>query len=187
MSQPPKRRPPARQGQGQQKPQSQRRSNDYYQDYPPPPPRGRYNDAPRRGGPYYQQRPRAVYPQRDPFPYIMGGLIGAMVVGLMLVVFLIISNNNNKGTPTVQNPGTVPGATVPANEQATGDPPPRMDIDEFKKLYDDPARRPMIIDVRPTQAFEEGHIAGAVSIPETEVDVVLAKIPRDKLVVAYCQ
>jgi 3-mercaptopyruvate sulfurtransferase SseA len=123
----------------------------------------------------------------------MGGLIGAMVVGLMLVVFLIVSNNNNNpSTPSqgsAQNPGGSinTGATTAPNQASTGDTPPRMPIEEFKKLYDDPANRPMIIDVRPTEAYVEGHIAGAVSIPESEVDIVLPKIPRDKLVVAYCQ
>lgn len=107
----------------------------------------------------------------------MGGLIGAMVIGLGLVIFLIINNNNN--TPTVTNPGTTP---APVGSTA-----PRMDLATFKALYDNPATRPIIIDVRSGQSFNEGHIAGAISVPEAEVDILLAKLPKDKLIVAYCQ
>ena len=201
MSQPPRNRPPGRQdpNRAQQPrrrsdeydsdypPQQRRRSEEYDADYPPqprrrtnaPPPqqRGRGGPPPRVGGTYYQQRPRYVQPQRDAFPYIMGGLIGAMVIGLGLVIFLIINNNNN--TPTVTNPGTTP---APVGSTA-----PRMDLATFKALYDNPATRPIIIDVRSGQSFNEGHIAGAISVPEAEVDILLAKLPKDKLIVAYCQ
>ncbi len=182
MSQLPKRRPPA--GQGQNRSQSQRRS-DPYAEYPPP--SRRSAGPPPPGGRYYQQRPRAVYPQRDPFPYILGGLIGAMLVGLMLVIFLLINNNN--GTTAVQNRATTGNTTT--TDQTTGettdDTPPRMSMDDFKALYDDPAKRPMIIDVRPSDAYNEGHIAGAVSMPEDDIDILLDKIPKDSLVIAYCQ
>jgi Rhodanese-like domain len=113
----------------------------------------------------------------------MGGLIGAMVIGLGLVIFLII-NNNNSNTPTVTNPGTTTGGNTPAPVGSTA---PRMTMAEFKALYDNPATRPVILDVRTGQSFNEGHIAGAISVPEAEVDILLAKIPKDKLVVAYCQ
>jgi hypothetical protein len=154
MSQPPQRpsanRPPARSS------------------GPPPPRRGTYNE-----------RPRAVQTQRDPFPYIMGGIIGAMIIGLGAVLFLILSNNN--GT-TPANPNTV-SPTADANT------PPRMAIGEFKALYDDPAKRPLIVDVRPVASYAEGHIGGSVSMPETDIDKLVAdkQVPKDKMIVAYCQ
>jgi 3-mercaptopyruvate sulfurtransferase SseA len=109
----------------------------------------------------------------------MGGIIGAMVIGLAAVLFLILSNNN--GT-TAQNPNTV-SPTVDASV------PPRMAIGEFKALYDDPAKRPLTIDVRPVASFAEGHIGGSVSMPETDIDTLVAanKVPKDKVIVAYCQ
>jgi rhodanese-related sulfurtransferase len=45
----------------------------------------------------------------------------------------------------------------------------------------------MIIDVRAVEAFNEGHIVGAVSMPEANIDSLVAQIPKDSLVVAYCQ
>jgi len=112
----------------------------------------------------------------------MGGIIGALVVGLVLVIVLLLTNNkSNTPTLAVQPSGT-PLATA-----AAGSDPPRMPLDQFKALYDDPAKRPMIIDVRAAASFDEGHIAGAISFPEADVDIRVNELPKDKLVVAYCQ
>ena len=165
---------------------------------PPERPSGRV------GGPGGPQRPRTTRsappppPQRqDPFPYIMGGIIGALVVGLILVVFLLVNNNQS---PTVTNTGSNPNSapnsapnslptTDPASVAAepTAELAPRMTMDEFKALYDDPARRPVVVDVRAAEAFQQGHIQGAINIPEAEVGIRLAEFPKDKLIVAYCQ
>jgi len=65
--------------------------------------------------------------------------------------------------------------------------PPRMSLDDFKALYDDPAKRPIIIDVRAKSQYEEGHIAGAISFPESEADARVDELPRDRLIISYCQ
>ena len=155
MSQPPRQRPPANS-----------------------PPTRTSGPPPRRGG--YNERPRAVQSQRDPFPYIMGGIIGAMIIGLGAVIFLILSNNN---TTSVTNNNGTPAPTTAANT------PPRMPIGDFKALYDAPAKRPLIVDVRPVASYAEGHILGAVSMPETDIDKLVAdnQVPKDKIIVAYCQ
>lgn len=110
----------------------------------------------------------------------MGGIIGAMIIGLGAVIFLILSNNNT--TSVVNNNGT-PAPTTAANT------PPRMAIGDFKALYDDPAKRPLIVDVRPVASYAEGHIGGSVSMPETDIDTLVTnnQVPKDKMIVAYCQ
>src|SRR5438552_12430572 len=45
-----------------------------------------------RGGQDY--RTRDSQPRRDPFPLILGALIGAVVVGVFVIVFLMSSKNN---------------------------------------------------------------------------------------------
>ena len=130
-----------------------------------------------------------VAPKRDPFPYVMGGLIGALVVGLMLAVFLLTSNN--RGTAPQQ------GSTNTGNGQASGGQAAptiapateagRMSMDEFKALYDDPAKRPVILDVRTKEIYDQGHITGSISFPEADVDTRVSELPKDKLIVAYCQ
>lgn len=45
----------------------------------------------------------------------------------------------------------------------------------------------VLLDLRPTEEFNTGHIEGAVSVPMEELDLYLQQLPRDKEVVAYCR
>ncbi len=44
-----------------------------------------------------------------------------------------------------------------------------------------------VIDVRPREEFQAGHIAGAISVPMSELASRLGKLPRRKAIVAYCR
>lgn len=46
-------------------------------------------------------------------------------------------------------------------------------------------KKPMIIDVRSREEYEQSRIKGSISIPLGEIPLHLAEIPRDKLVVLY--
>ena len=45
----------------------------------------------------------------------------------------------------------------------------------------------VVVDLRPADEFEAGHIAGALSIPLPELEARLADLPADVEVVAYCR
>src|ERR671937_2407941 len=45
----------------------------------------------------------------------------------------------------------------------------------------------VLVDVRPVEEFEAGHIKGARSIPIDELEERLAELPADREVVAYCR
>jgi rhodanese-related sulfurtransferase/predicted transcriptional regulator len=45
----------------------------------------------------------------------------------------------------------------------------------------------VLVDVRPAEEYEAGHIEGARSIPLAELEVRLAELPPDAEVVAYCR
>lgn len=45
---------------------------------------------------------------------------------------------------------------------------------------------PVVLDVRSREAWDMGHIAGAVHLPLDELSARLAEVPRDRRVVAYC-
>jgi rhodanese-related sulfurtransferase/DNA-binding transcriptional ArsR family regulator len=45
----------------------------------------------------------------------------------------------------------------------------------------------LILDVRPPEEFEAGHIRGAVSIPLNDLKRRLARLPKRKEIVAYCR
>lgn len=44
-----------------------------------------------------------------------------------------------------------------------------------------------VVDVRPREEYEAGHIPGAVSIPVDELPERLAELPADQEIVAYCR
>jgi rhodanese-related sulfurtransferase/DNA-binding HxlR family transcriptional regulator len=45
----------------------------------------------------------------------------------------------------------------------------------------------VLVDVRPVEEFDAGHIDGAVSIPLEELDARLAELPPGSEIVAYCR
>jgi rhodanese-related sulfurtransferase len=44
-----------------------------------------------------------------------------------------------------------------------------------------------LLDVRPVEEYQAGHIPGAVSVPLEELERRLTELPRDQEVVAYCR
>ena len=45
----------------------------------------------------------------------------------------------------------------------------------------------VVLDVRPAEEHQAGHLPGAVSIPVSELRRRLAELPRDREIVAYCR
>jgi rhodanese-related sulfurtransferase len=45
----------------------------------------------------------------------------------------------------------------------------------------------VLVDVRPTEEFEAGHIMGSKSVPLEELEDRLAELPADREIVAYCR
>ncbi len=45
----------------------------------------------------------------------------------------------------------------------------------------------VLLDVRPTEEFEAGHIPGALCVPPDELDARTAELPRGRRIVAYCR
>lgn len=182
-----------------QRPQA-RRAREVEEEYePPPPPRSRPQARPagRTDRTYVQpnRRPPArpvAPPQRGMSPNVVMGFMGGMIIGLLGLVILLLAQRGNTTPPVAQNPlPTIPAAAgQPTNAgpapTAEGADAPRISLDDFKKLYDDPAKRPVIIDVRAVDAFDQGHIVGAVSVPESDIDTRYKEIPQGKLVVLYC-
>ncbi len=44
-----------------------------------------------------------------------------------------------------------------------------------------------VLDVRPTEEYDAGHIPGAVSLPLKDLKSHLSRLPRDQEIVAYCR
>lgn len=44
-----------------------------------------------------------------------------------------------------------------------------------------------VLDVRPVEEYDSGHIVGAISVPLEELKTHLSDLPRDQEIVAYCR
>ena len=59
-------------------------------------------------------------------------------------------------------------------------------VSPFSGEWEQMAAEAMIIDVRPPEMFEKGHLPHAINIPQTAIRNNLSSIPQDKPVVLYC-
>ena len=66
--------------------------------------------------------------------------------------------------------------------------------DELEAVTRDELRRRLdagddllLLDVRPGDEFQAGHLPGAISVPLQELERRLDRLPRDRLIVAYCR
>jgi rhodanese-related sulfurtransferase/DNA-binding transcriptional ArsR family regulator len=66
-----------------------------------------------------------------------------------------------------------------------GDEVEAIDRDELLKRMR--SRDVVLVDVRPRDEFEAGHIDGAQSIPLEELEQHLDEVPEDREVIAYCR
>ena len=62
---------------------------------------------------------------------------------------------------------------------------PRISVEELKERLDS-GEAIVIADSRSANAFEIRHIAGAISVPETDVESHLDELPLDQEIVFYC-
>jgi len=60
-----------------------------------------------------------------------------------------------------------------------------VDRDELRRRVR--AGRVTVLDVRPVEEYQAGHIPGAVSVPLKELERHLRGLPRDREIVAYCR
>ena len=64
---------------------------------------------------------------------------------------------------------------------------PSMPVSRAELMERIRAGEAVVVDLRPTDEFTAGHIAGALSIPLSELEARLAELPEDVEVVAYCR
>ena len=76
----------------------------------------------------------------------------------------------------------VPGTAGRAAEGAAE--APRVAAEEVKRLAAN--GEVVIIDTRGKDAYDAEHAEGALSVPVAELESHLSKLPKDKLIAAYC-
>jgi|GEM_PF-459616 len=100
------------------------------------------------------------------------------------------ANANAANATNAQRPGaTTPGPTAAApgpKRDAHGhtDTARRVSVAELNDLLAKGQAVP--VDVRSPEAFQQGHIKGAILMPADEVRARARELPKDKLLVFYC-
>ncbi len=113
-----------------------------------------------------------------------------VVVGVIVVavLFFAIWSLEGQQPATAAVPGDISVPVVTAQPRQTSPPPnaevPRISVSETKTKMD--RGEAILVDVRSKAAYDTSHPAGAISIPEVEIDSRLAELPKDKEIVLYC-
>jgi len=103
-------------------------------------------------------------------------LAALLVVGAMSVAFMAIATAGEPAvTATASAPDPAAVAVAPMSQEA---------------LLEHQSRHPdhlFVLDVRTPQEYAEGHVPGAVNVPQDQLASRLAEVPKDKDVVIYCR
>ena len=83
--------------------------------------------------------------------------------------------------------GDAPGAVATAQAQATQSLPysgvARISLEETLEMLEQ--GEAVLVDVRSSTSYEKAHAAGAISMPEEEIDARMNELPRDQDLVLY--
>lgn len=95
--------------------------------------------------------------------------------GLLLIVAAILLATQN--SPAVPTP-------VTSHEEESYSEISRVSLDDAKAALE--AETAVIVDVRSAEAYQGGHIAGAINIPLGELETRLGELDKTQWIITYC-
>ena len=95
--------------------------------------------------------------------------------GLLLIVAAILLATQN--SPAVPTP-------VTSHEEETYPEISRVSLDDAKAALE--AETAVVVDVRSAEAYQGGHIAGAINIPLGERETRLVELDKTQWIITYC-
>jgi hypothetical protein len=116
-------------------------------------------------------------------PVIAGLMVVAIIVGAILSLegrALPASAAAATGTLSVPVVTTQPRPTTTIPYPAV----PRIGVKEAKAKMD--KGQALLYDVRSVDSYNQSHPAGAISLPEDQVDARLSELPKDKELIFFC-
>ena len=105
------------------------------------------------------------------------------VILVMLLVLSACSAQPTQVLPTLA-PTTIiePAGNLPQTDADV----PRITVEDVRAAME--SGEAIIVDVRSPSAFEESHVAGAISVPLGMIERELASVPlnKDQWIITYC-
>jgi len=119
----------------------------------------------------------------------MNNKLTACILSGLMVAALLVSGGCNGGGSSGDNGVPKPPSSSELAQQGYDKPGlPRITAEELKIKYDN--REPIVlVDTRPPAGYLSGYIPGArniPNIPSEESFEQLAKLPKDRLIITYC-
>ena len=108
------------------------------------------------------------------------------VISILLLAALACNITLPQTAPTIQPISTQPQTQGQTDLPLTEADVPRVSTEGAKAALE--SGQAFIVDVRSAEAYAEGHIAGAISIPLGEFENNIANVPLDKdqWIITYC-
>ena len=118
--------------------------------------------------------------------YVIPIIVGVVMVAL--VVGAIVINEKRSAAPAAVTPEDISVPVVTVAPQPTTPIPfpdvPRITLKETQSLLE--KGQALLIDVRGSEAYDQGHAAGAILFTESDIASRLSELPRDKQLILYC-
>jgi len=115
-------------------------------------------------------------------PIVVGVVMVALIVGA-----IVLNEKRSSGAAAIRPEDiSVPVVTV-APQPTTSIPfpdVPRITLKETQSLLE--KGQAVLIDVRGSEAYDQGHAAGAILFTESDIASRLNELPRDKQLILYC-
>lgn len=113
-------------------------------------------------------------------------LAALLLAGALWLAFSVIAVAGEPAmTPTAPAPAAAaPAATTAAPAAMAAEPMTQEALLEHQSMHPD---RLFVLDVRTPREYAEGHVPGAVNVPQEQLASRLAEVPKDKDVVIYCR
>lgn len=110
-------------------------------------------------------------------------LAALLLAGALWLAFSVIAVAGEPAmTPTAPAPAAA--ATTAAPAAMAAEPMTQEALLEHQSMHPD---RLFVLDVRTPREYAEGHVPGAVNVPQEQLASRLAEVPKDKDVVIYCR
>lgn len=103
-----------------------------------------------------------------------------MLILVVVIVVVIISFENRSATPSI---ASIPTAIAQPTQSIPYPHVPRISIEETQQRV--VAGDAQILDVRSASSYQQSHITGAISAPETALEEWIDQVPRDVELVLY--